>query len=64
MLPFVGLLLGTVLLVGLTLAWHRIGSGAVRKRASSPAGLLVASVLFLAVAGWGRAWLYGPNYAA
>lgn len=63
MVPMVGTLLVVVLVLGLILAWYRIDRPELRQRASNPLALLVGGVLFIAVAGWGRAWAFGADFA-
>lgn len=55
--PVVGIGLTLLLVVGLFVAWRSEGFAALRDRASAPIALLVGSVLFFGVAGWGRAVL-------
>jgi hypothetical protein len=62
-LPGAGLALGVMLLAGLVLAWRGLQRAQLRKRAAAPAALLIGAVLFLAIAGVGRASLFGPSVA-
>jgi len=57
-LPGVGVVLGAVLVVGLTLAWHGLDRAELRKRAALPGALLVAAVVFLVISGLGRSSLH------
>ncbi len=62
-LTVVGILLVVTLVVGLILAWHRIDRPEVRRRAATPLALLVGGVVFLAIAGSGRASVLGVAFA-
>ena len=63
-LPGVGLALAVLVVAGLLLAWHDLARNELRRRAASPVALLVGALIFLAVAGLGRAALFGPQYAS
>jgi hypothetical protein len=62
-LPGAGVALAIMLALGLVLAWHGLDRAQVRKRAAAPAALLIGAALFLAIAGVGRASLFGPSVA-
>jgi hypothetical protein len=62
-LPGAGFALGVMLLAGLVLAWRGMPRAQLRKRAAAPAALLLGAVLFLAIAGVGRASLFGASTA-
>ncbi|MCU1467264.1 MAG: hypothetical protein JWM72_3192 [Actinomycetia bacterium] len=69
-LPGVGLALALVLLVGLPLAFAQSGKEVFRRQAAVPIALLCGSIIFLAIAGTGRAGHFtlrlgasGPEYA-
>ena len=62
-LPGAGLALGILLVAGLVFAWHGLDWNDLRRRAAAPAALLVGAVVFLAVAGLGRASIFGPQFA-
>jgi hypothetical protein len=62
-LPGVGLALAVLVVAGLLLAWHDLARNELRRRAAAPVALLVGALIFLAVAGLGRAALFGPQYA-
>ncbi len=62
-LPFVGLLLGALLVVGLVMAWTQGPLTRVRRRAAVPAAMLVGAVVFLVIAGYGRAAFLGTDAA-
>jgi hypothetical protein len=64
MVPGVGLLLAVVLIVGLGLAWHRIDRPDVRRLAAAPLAMMLGSLAFLAITGWGRAWVFGVEFAS
>jgi hypothetical protein len=61
--PGVGFALGVMLLVGLVLAWRGLPPAQLRRRAAAPVALLIGAALFLAIAGVGRASLFGPSVA-
>ena len=61
--PGVGLALGILLVAGLVLAWRPLDWNDLRQRAAAPAALLVGAVVFFAVAGLGRASVFGPQFA-
>jgi len=62
-LPGAGLALGAVLVAGLVLAWRGLDRAQLRRRAAAPGALLIGAALFLAIAGVGRASLFGPSVA-
>jgi len=62
-LPGVGIVVGVLLAVGLFLAWGGLDRDALRRRAAAPGALLVGSVVFLAIAGVGRAADLGAEMA-
>jgi hypothetical protein len=62
-LPGLGFVVGVVLAGGLFLAWRGLDRGALRRQASAPGALLVGSVVFLAIAGVGRAAALGAETA-
>jgi hypothetical protein len=62
-LPGAGIALGILLLTGLVLAWHGLDRTRLRRRAAATAALLIGAAVFLAIAGVGRASLFGPSVA-
>jgi hypothetical protein len=54
-LPGAGVALGVLLVVGLVVAWGRLDGAERRRRAAAPGALLIGAVLFLVIAGLGRA---------
>jgi hypothetical protein len=62
-LPGAGFALGALLVVGLVLAWRGLDRAQLRRRAAAPSALLVGAALFLAIAGVGRASIFGPSIA-
>ncbi len=61
--PGAGVALGVVLIGGLVLAWRRLDRAEIRQRAAAPCALLAGAVMFLAIAGVGRAAAFGPDFA-
>lgn len=61
--PFFGILLAVVLLVGLVLAWGPLTSDERRRRAGAPAALLAGALVFLVIGGLGRAATFGSELA-
>jgi hypothetical protein len=61
-LPGFGIVIGLLLVVGLFLAWGGLDHGRLQKTAAAPAALLVGAVVFLVIAGLGRA-SFGPDFA-
>jgi hypothetical protein len=53
-LPWLGVVLGGVVVVGLLLAWGPLDWETRRKRATMPAGLFVGAIVFLLIAALGR----------
>jgi hypothetical protein len=62
-LPGVGIVVGVLLAVGLFLAWGGLDLDVLRRLAAAPGALLVGSVVFLAIAGVGRAADFGAEMA-
>src|SRR5207245_10669916 len=62
-LPVAGLALGALLILGLGLAWPGLDAIELRRRAAVPVALLVGSVAFLVISGFGRASGFGPEFA-
>ncbi|MGH8982904.1 MAG: hypothetical protein ACRDY6_03385, partial [Acidimicrobiia bacterium] len=62
-LPGAGWVLGALLVVGLVLAWGRLGWAGARTEAAAPAALLVGAFLFLGFSGLVRAGDFGTAYA-
>ena len=60
--PGVGLALGVVLVCGLALAWARLSPSEFAAVGAAPAAMLAGGVVFLAIAGYGRA-TESVNYA-
>jgi hypothetical protein len=61
--PGVGIALAALLVAGLVPAWRGVERRELRRRAAAPAALLSGAVIFLAVAGLGRASVLGPELA-
>ena len=59
----VGIALGLLIVVGLGLAWTRLGFSGIRREQSMVVATLVGFVLFATLSGSGR-WFYGTAYAA
>jgi hypothetical protein len=53
-LPWLGVVVAAVLIVGLALAWGRSDRDQLRREATTPAALLVGAVAFLVIAALGR----------
>ena len=62
-LPGAGIALGILLVVGLVTAWRGVDVRELRKRAAAPAALLVGGLVFLVITGFGRASVWGPEFA-
>jgi hypothetical protein len=60
--PGVGILLAMALIGGLVLAWRDSGR-TDRRRYAAPVALCLGAVVFLTIAAFGRATLYGPSFA-
>jgi hypothetical protein len=54
-LPGAGVALGVLLVLGLAVAWGRLHDAEQRRRAAAPGALLIGAVVFLGIAGLGRA---------
>jgi len=61
--PFVGWILGVMLVLGLTLAWRHITAAEFRRRFAVPCAMLVGAAAFLVISGANRAWA-GIQFAA
>jgi hypothetical protein len=59
----VGVALGLLIVVGLALAWTRLGWSGIRRRQSMVVATLVGFVAFVTLSGTGR-WFFGTSYAA
>src|SRR5207247_521343 len=53
--PFVGWVLGGMLLIGIVLAWRNIDRAQFQRRFAAPAAMLVGAAAFLLVSGMNRA---------
>ncbi|MGH8983136.1 MAG: hypothetical protein ACRDY6_04595, partial [Acidimicrobiia bacterium] len=62
-LPGLGLALGATLVIGIVLRWRQLGGATFRKVAAAPLALLVGAIVFLVIAGAGRAAFFGPSFA-
>ncbi len=59
----VGVALGVLLVAGLGLTFRRVGLDGIRRRYSMIVGLLVGSVVFATITGYGR-WFFGSDYSS